>query len=143
MYPERVDHHKHDSNQRNEDDVDGGGNKSLHVAANFLQLAQRFSAALVFEDLVGQVQRMPDAVGIHLRSQPLNNHVGEIILEILGHARYKRDAHRRQQQQPGPANELRLRVLVIFGGITVDHMTKDQRVKKGENLIGRGQQKRH
>jgi hypothetical protein len=37
---------------------------------------------------------------------------------------------------------LRLSVLVILGGIAIDYVTKDQRIKKGKNLVGRGQQKR-
>ncbi len=86
MHPERINHHEHNADQRNENHIDGGGNKLLHIAANLLQLSQRFSAALVFEDLIGQVQRVPDAIGIHLRAQTLHNHVGEIILKILGQA---------------------------------------------------------
>ena len=93
VYAEGVDHHEHDADERNEDDVDCGGDKSFHVTANFLQLAQCFSAALVLEDLVGKVQRVADAVGVHFRAEPLHNHVGEIILKVLGDSRDERDSH--------------------------------------------------
>src|ERR1039458_2248148 len=83
MYAEGVDHHEDDANDRNEQHVNGGGNKPLHVAANFLQFAQSLATALVFEDLVGQIERMLDAIRVHARAQPLHDHVHEIVLEVL------------------------------------------------------------
>src|SRR5208282_3260508 len=51
MHPEGIDHHKHNADERNEQHIDGSGNKPLHIAADFLQFAQGFAAALVFEHL--------------------------------------------------------------------------------------------
>src|SRR5208282_5743561 len=78
VHPEGIDHHEHNADERNEQHIDGGGYEPLHVAANLLQFPQRFAAALVLEDLVGQIERMPDSVRVHLCAQPLHNHVHEI-----------------------------------------------------------------
>ena len=139
MHPEGVDHHKNDADHRDKEHIDGRGNKPLNVAPYLLQLAQSFAAALVFEYLIGQIQRMPDPVRVHFRAQPLHDHVDEIVLKIFRHARHKRHSHRRQQQKPCSPDELPLRVLVILRGIAVDDMTKNQGIEKRKDLIGRGQ----
>ena len=78
--------------QGREQHVDRGRDQLLHVGADLLQLAQRLAAALVLEHLVGQVQGVADAVGVDLRAQPLRDHVDEVVLEVLGHARDEGDA---------------------------------------------------
>src|SRR3989442_11277729 len=84
---------------------------------------------------------MADPIRVHPRSQALHDHVHKIVLKILGHARDERYSNRRQQQQPRASNELRLCVLVIFGGVPVNDVTEDQRVEQRKYLVRGGQQK--
>ena len=104
---EGVDDHEDDAHQRREEDVDGGGDQLLDVGADLLQLAQGLAAPLVLEDLVGQVQRVADAVRVDLGPQALGDHVDEVVLEVLGHPGDEGHAHRRRQEQAHPAEELR------------------------------------
>ena len=67
MHAERVDHDEDDADERGEQDVDRDGDQLLDVGPHLLQLAERFAAALILEDRVGQLQRVPDAVGVELR----------------------------------------------------------------------------
>src|ERR1700687_838544 len=97
VHVEGIDHYEDNADERSEKHIDSGGYEALHVATNFLQLAQGFTAALVLEYLVGQIQRMPDPIRVHPRAQPLHDHVHEIVLEILSDSRHKRHPHRRQQ----------------------------------------------
>ncbi len=96
MDAEGIDHHKNDAHDRNENHINGSGNESLYIAADFLQFAESLAAALVLEYLVGQIQGMPDPIGVHPCAQALHDYVDEIVLEVLGHTRHKRHAHRRQ-----------------------------------------------
>ena len=73
-----------------------------------------------------------------LRAQALDDHVSEVVLKILCHPRHKRHSNRRQQQQSRPMNKLRLRVVVVLGGVSVDHVAKNEWVKQGKYLVGRG-----
>ena len=84
-----------------------GRDQLLDVGAHLLQLAERLAAALVLEHRVGQLERVPDAVGVELRAQPLRDDVDEVVLEVLGDARDERHADRRRQQQADAAEELR------------------------------------
>ena len=70
VHARRVDHDEHQADQRGEHQVDGNGDQLLDVGADLLQFAQRLAAALVFEQRVGQFERMPDAVGIDARARP-------------------------------------------------------------------------
>src|SRR5258706_15968590 len=86
---------------------------------------------------------MTDSVRVHLRAQALYDHIREVILKIFGYARHKCHAHRGQQQQTGTADELRLGVLVIFSGVSINDVPKNDWVKKRKNLIGGGEKERH
>ena len=108
MHPRRINHHEHQADQSGEHHVHRRGDEFLHVRSDFLQLAQRLAAALVFKQRVGQFERVPDAVGVDARAHLLRDQVDEVILEVLGHAGYERDAHRRAQQQADAADELPL-----------------------------------
>src|SRR5205823_4215469 len=81
--------------------------------------------------------------GVHFRSQPLDDYIRKIVLEVLGHARYECHTDRGQQQQASPADELSLGVLVILGGVSIDDVAENDRVKQRKNLISRGQEKRN
>jgi hypothetical protein len=142
VHRERVDHHEHDADERREQQVDEDRDQALDVAADLLQLAERLAAPLVLEHRVRQLQRMADPVGVELRAQPLRDQVGEVVLEVLGHARHERHPHRRQQQHAHAADELRRRVVLVAGGVLVDHVAEDQRVEQREGLVDRGQQQR-
>ena len=85
---------------------------------------------------------MPDAIGIDLRAHALHNHIYKIILEVLGDARHKGCAYRSHQEQAGPAYELRLSVVMVAGGVSVDHMSKDDRIEEGEDLVRRSKYQR-
>jgi hypothetical protein len=137
---EGVDRHEHDAHQGGEHGVDGRGDELFHVRADLLQLAQRLAAALVLEHRVGQLQGVADAVRVDLRPQALRDHVDEVVLEVLGHARDEGHAHRRRQQQAHAGEELSGRVLPEPHGIAVDHVTKDERIEQGEDLVERGQE---
>ena len=65
---EGVDHDEDDADEGAEEQVDADLDEFFHVGADLLQFAQRFAAALILEDLVGQAERMPDAIGVHLRA---------------------------------------------------------------------------
>ena len=133
MHAKGIDHHEDDADERNKDHIDGRRDKPFHVASNFLQLAQGLSATLVFEDLIRQIQRVLDSVGVHFRAQSLDD-------QILGYAGHKSHTHRRQQQKPSPSDELRLGVLVILGRVSIDDVAENDRVKKRKDLISRSQQ---
>jgi hypothetical protein len=79
-------HDEDDTDERREDQVDGERDEFLHVRADLLELPQRLAAALVLEHGVRQLQRVPDAVGVHLRAEPLGDDVDEIVLKVLRHA---------------------------------------------------------
>ena len=78
----------------------------LDVGPHLLELAERFAAALILEDGVGQLQRVADAVGVELSAKPLRDQVDVVVLEVLGDARDEGHAHRRRQQQADAAEEL-------------------------------------
>ena len=83
-----------------------GGDQLLDVGAHLLQPAERLAAALILEHRIGQLQRVPDAVRVELRAEPLGDDVDVVVLEVLGHARDERDADRRAEQQADAAEEL-------------------------------------
>ena len=139
---QRVDHHEDHADQRGEDQIDRHVDQLLHVGSDLLQFAQRLAAALVFEQRVGQFQRVPDAVGIDARADLLGDQVDEVVLEILGDARDERDAHGRRQQHADAADELRAGVFAVSGGVGVDDVAEDQRVEQREHLIDGRQHER-
>ena len=73
------------------------GDELLDVGADLLQLAERFAAALILEDRVGQFERMADAVGIECGADPLRDDVDEVVLEVLRDARDERHADGQRQ----------------------------------------------
>ena len=94
---ERVGHHEDDPDERREQHVDRSRNEALDVGADFLQPAERLAAALILEDRVRELERVPDAVRIELRTEPLRDHVDVVVLEVLRHARDERHTHRRRR----------------------------------------------
>ena len=114
MHASGVEDHEDQADQRGEDQVHGHGDQLLHVGSHFLQLAQGLAAALVFEERVGQFERVAYAVGIDARAHLLGDQVDAVVLEILGDARNERDAHRRRQQSADAPDELRAGVLAVF-----------------------------
>ena len=94
-----------------EDDADQGRGRAmlmaaeielLDVGAHLLELAEGLAAPLVLEELVGQVERVPDPVGVEPRAEPLGDDVDEVVLEVLGHAGDEGDPDRGQEQQGRP-----------------------------------------
>ena len=108
------------------------GDELLDVGADLLQLAERFAAALILEDRVGQLERVPDAVGVELRAEPLRDDVDVVVLEVLRHARDERDADRRAEQQADALEELDRRVFLEPRGVLVDDVPEDQRIEQRE-----------
>ena len=92
----------------------------LDVGAHLLQLAERFAAALILEHRVGQLERMPDAVGVELRAEPLGDDVDVVVLEVLGDARDERHADRGAEQQADAAEEL-------AGGVFLESASRTRR----------------
>ena len=93
MYFECIDHYEDDAYQRCEENVDGCGDELFNIQPNLLQLPQSFATTLIFEYLVGKIERVPNSVGIHLCAQPLHDYVYEVILKILCDPRDERHAH--------------------------------------------------
>ncbi len=85
---------------------------------------------------------MTDAIRIDGGAHPLSDHIDEVVLEILGHPRYEGDAHRGCEEGQHPAEEGSSIQFRVLGRVLVDHMTEDQRVEQGEDLVdGREQQR--
>ena len=139
MDAERVCHHEDDPDERREQHVDRGRNETLDVGADFLQSAERLAAALILEDGVRELERVPDAVRIELGTEPLRDHVDVVVLEVLRHAGDEGHTHRRPEQQADAAKELACRVLPEPGRILVDHMAKNEWVEQREDLVDRRQ----
>ncbi len=139
MDAERVRHHEDNPDQRGEQDVDAGRDQLLTVGPALLKPAERFAAALILEDRVGQLQRVPDAVGVQLRAEPLRDDVDVVILKVLRDARHERDANRCAQQQADASEELTGRIFLEPGRVLVDDMTEDERVEQREHLVDRGE----
>ena len=57
-------------------------------------VAERLAAALILEDRVRQLERVPDAVRVDLRADTLRDDVDEVVLEVLGDAGDEGDADR-------------------------------------------------
>ena len=142
VHAERVDHHEDDADERREQHVDRRRDQLLDVGAHLLQLAERLAAALILEHRVGQLERVPDAVRVELRAEPLRDDVDEVVLEVLRDARDERHADRRAEQQADAAEELAGRVLLEPGGVLVDDVAEDQRIEQREDLVDRRQHKR-
>ncbi len=124
-----IDHHEDDAHQRGEQHVDRRRDQLLDVGPHFLELAQRFAAALVLEDGVRELQRVADAVGVELRAQPLRHQVDVVVLEVLRHARDEGHAHRRRQQKADAPEELPGGVLRKSGCVAVDDIPEDERIQ--------------
>src|SRR5260370_16761416 len=84
---------------------------------------------------------MSNAIGVNACANLLRDYIDEIILEILGDARYQSHANRRSQQQAYASNELRVRILAIPGRVGVDDMPENERVYYRKILIDRPQTK--
>ena len=106
VHAERVDHHEDDPDERREEHVDARRDQLLDVGAHLLQPAERLAAALVLEHRIRQLQRVPDAVRIQLRAQPLRDDVDVVVLEVLRDARDERDPDRGAEQQADAPEEL-------------------------------------
>src|SRR5258708_23027286 len=93
-----------------------------------LHLHQRFAAALILKQRVREIQRMSNAIGVDACANLLRDYIDEIILEILGDARYQSHANRRSQQQAYASNEFRARILAIPGRVGVADMPANDRI---------------
>ena len=98
MNSHRVDHDEQDADQRDEQNIDDGVRQPLDIRANLLKFAERFAAALIFEDRIWQLERVPHAIRVDLRAGPLRDDVDVVILKILGNSRNERCSHGRGQQ---------------------------------------------
>src|SRR5689334_9474368 len=81
---------------------------------------------------------MTNAIGVNLRTETLGNNVCEIILEVLGNARYHSNSHRSKQQPKYVIEELLKRLATIITDVNtepVKHLTCNQRVEQGEALV--------
>src|SRR5439155_25401369 len=101
-----VDHDEDHADERDEQNVDGGANQALDVGPNLLKLAQGFAASLIFERRIGQLKRMPHAVGIDPGAEALRDDVGEVVLKVFGDAGDERNTHSRRQQKAHATDEL-------------------------------------
>ena len=142
VHAERVDHHEDDPDERREQDVDARRDQLLDVGAHLLQPAERLAAALILEHRIGQLERMPDAVRVQLRAEPLRDDVDEVVLEVLRHARDERDADRGAEQQADALEELRGRVFLEPRGVLIDDVPEDQRIEQREDLVDGRQHER-
>src|SRR5689334_6560685 len=139
---EGVDHHEHYAHQRRENQIDRERDEALDVLPYLLQFAQRLAASLILEHGVGQLQRVPDSLRVHLGPDALDDHVDVIVLEVLGNARHERHAHRHQQQGSRALDESRRLILAESRRVVVDHVTENQRIEQRKDLIRRGQHQR-
>lgn len=130
-----VDHDEDDANQGAKQYVDEDLDELLDVGAHLLQFAERFAAALIFEDLVREAQRMADAVGVHSRAELLRDSVDDVVLNVLRDAGDEGHADRRAEQERDAAEELFGGVLLILRRVVIDDMAEDQGIKQGEDLV--------
>src|SRR5881409_523281 len=137
VYPQRINHDEDNTHQRNEKNVDDGIRQTLHIGADFLELAKRFPAALIFEDRIWQLERVADSVGINLSAEPLGDDVDVVVLEILGYARNERYTYRGCQQQTHAPKKLAGCVFAIPRRVIIDHVTEDDRIEKRKDLVDR------
>ncbi len=86
MHLDRIDHHEYQSHQGRKDEIDGESDELLYVASDFLKLAERFSASLILEYRIGELEGMPDSIRVHLRAESLNDDVDEVVLKVLRNA---------------------------------------------------------
>ena len=93
MHFGRVDHDEDDADDGGEEQVHGDGDQLFDIGADFLQHAEGFAAALVFELGVGKFERVADAVGVDAGADLLGDQVDVVVLEILGDARDEGHAH--------------------------------------------------
>ena len=132
-----VDHHEDQADDRGEDHIDERRDELLGVGPDLLELAEGLAAALVLEDLEWQGQRVPNSVGVELCAQPLRYNVYEVVLEVLGHAGDERDTNGHREEERDSAKELSVGELVVLGGVVVDDVAEDQRIKQRKDLIER------
>ena len=135
VHRKRVHHHENDADERREEHVDRRRYQTLDVGAHFLKLAEGFTAALIFEDRIRQLERVADAVGIEFGAETLCDQVDVVVLKVLGHARDERHSDRGRQQQRHAAEELAGRVFGEASRVIVDDVPKDQRIEEGEHLV--------
>jgi hypothetical protein len=101
------------------------------------QPAERFTASLVFEYFVGELEGLPDAVTIDVGTCLLNNHIQKIVLKIFGNARNHGHTNQSQQKQRNSLEELS-RFGILYHRNIVDHLAHDQRVHHGKPLVNGG-----
>jgi len=142
VHRKRVEDDEHDADQSRENEIDRQRDEFLDVGPHFLELAQRLAASLVLKDGIRQLQRVPDAVRIHLGAHTLDDDVDVIVLEVLGDARHESDAHCHQQQRSRALDECRRLVFAEACRVVVDHVPEDERVQQRENLVGCRQHER-
>src|SRR6185503_3046454 len=142
VHGERVDHHENHADQRREQHVDRDGDQALDVGPDLLQLAERFSAPLVLERRVGQVERMPDAIRVQLRAEALGDEADDVVLEVLGYARDEGDADRRAEQQAHATEKFAGGIFLEPGRVLVDDVAEDQRIEQREDLVDGRQDER-
>src|SRR5438105_3463709 len=106
MDAERVDHHEHNADQRDKENVDERVKEFLDVLTNLLELAERLAAALIFEDGVRKFERVADAVGVDLGTESLSDDVQEVVLEIFGHAGDEGYTYCSQEKESDAVEEL-------------------------------------
>ena len=140
MHRKRVDDDEDDADESGEDQVDGERDEFLDVGANFLELAECLATALILE--VRQLERVPDAVRIHLGAHSLDDGVDVVVLEILGDARDESHTHRHKEKSAGAFDERRSLVLTESRRVIVDDVTEDERIEQREDLVGRRQHQR-
>ena len=143
VHRKRIDHHEDDPDERREQHVDRGRDQPFDVGADLLQPAQRLAAPLVFEDRIGQLQRMPDAVRVELCSEALRDDVDVVVLEVLGHTRHECDADGGAEQKADALEEFDRRIFLEPGRVLIDDMAEDQRIEQRERLVDRRQRERH
>src|SRR6266542_4135819 len=85
---------------------------------------------------------MTDPGGIHLRAEPLGDHVDEVVLEVLRYPRHECDADGGSEKQRHTPNELSGRIELVLGCVPINDVPEDQGIEKRKDLIRRGEEQR-
>src|SRR5882762_4120589 len=139
---EGVNHDKGHANERGKHNVDKSGNKLLHIRTHPLQLSQSLPAALVLEHGIGQFERMPQSIRVHLGSHLLGDQVHEVILKVLRHPGHKSHAYGQPQKETYAMKEDG-KILRRMDRVPVDQVLGDEGVQQRENLVRSRQKQRH
>ena len=145
VHRDGVPHHEDDAHQRRKQHVHEALNELFHVDAHLLELAQGFAGALVLKYLVGQLQGVAQAVGIHLGPQPLGDDVDVVVLEVFGDARHHGHAQHHADVGDGlpekwpERHQHQAAQVAVFGHELVDQLAKNIGVQQREHLVDGGQ----